>query len=255
MAKNHSTLTVTVIVPTRNEAPNLPTVLAAVQRYADELIVIDGHSRDNSRQIALDAGAIVLEDDGQGKGSALRIAAKHATSDVLLFIDADWSHNPRDIPALLRPILDGNADHVSGSRMLGGSDELFSSFAEFIRLIGSEIITLSIGRRYGIRLTDTQNGFRCILRRVFLDLELVENMTTIEQEMVVQTLRRGYRLVEVPAHEYRRHSGKSNIVVWKVGAWYVLCLIKNILKPIIKPLPPNMADLQELYRPRWETAD
>ena len=242
---------VSIIIPARNEEANISAIIEGVKPYADELLVIDGNSTDRTAKIAADLGAIVFQDQGLGKGDAIRIAGARAQGDVLVFIDADWSHNPADIPALLKPILDGKADHVSGSRMLGGSDELFSSISEFIRLVGSEIITLTIGRRYGIRLTDTQNGFRCLLKKVFMDLDLTENITTIEQEMVVETLRRGYRLIEVPTHEYRRQHGKSSITIWKVGVRYVFCLVKNILKPIIRPLPHDMAALQEQYRPRW----
>jgi glycosyltransferase involved in cell wall biosynthesis len=251
MPKNHEHLSVSIVVPTRNEAPNLPAILELVKAYADELIVVDGNSKDSTREIALQYGANVLLDRGLGKGDALRLAGSKASSDIILFIDADWSHNPNDIPLLLAPILNGDADHVSGSRMLGGSDELFSSVSEFIRLVGSEVITLTIGKRYGIRLTDTQNGFRCLRKDVFMSLDLRENITTIEQEMVVETLRRGYRLVEVPAHEYRRNAGTSSIQVWKVGFRYVYCLVKNILKPVLRKLPSNMAEIQEKYRPRW----
>jgi glycosyltransferase involved in cell wall biosynthesis len=244
-------MTVSVVVPARNEAENIRQVLAGARPYATELIVVDGHSTDGTADIAREMGAIVVQDDGVGKGGAIRIGGRTATGDVLVFIDADWSHNPGDIPALIKPILDGQADHVSGSRMLGGSDELFSSITEFIRLVGSEIITLSIGRRFGIRLTDSQNGFRSVRRDVFLSLDLRENITTIEQEMVVETVRRGYRLVEVPTHEYRRHSGKSSISVWKFGFRYVFCLVRNLMKPALKPVPAGLPEIQERYRPNW----
>ena len=243
--------TISVIIPARNEAANIARVLEGVRGYADELIVIDGNSRDETVAIAEKYSARILRDNGKGKGAAIRQAGAAATGDIIVFIDADWSHNPGDIPLLLSPLLNGDADHVSGSRMLGGSDELFSSIAEFIRLLGSEIITLTIGGRYGIKLTDSQNGFRAIRRQVFLELDLHENITTIEQEMVVETLRRGYRLVEVPTHEFKRHAGKSSISVGRVGFRYVFCLIKNVLKPILKPLPPTIAETQAKYVSRW----
>lgn len=243
--------TVSIIIPTLNEAGNLERVINDVKPFADELIVIDGHSTDNTAEIAKKHGVLFYLDERKGKGAALRLAAQKATKDILLFIDADWSHNPADIPRLLQPIKDGNADHVSGSRMLGGSDELFSSIREVIRLLGSEIITLTINNRFGVRLTDSQNGFRSIRREVFLNLDLTEDITTIEQEMVIKTLRNGYRLVEVPTHEYRRNYGDSKINVLKVGPRYVYCLVKNVLKPNIRPVPKNIAEIQELYRASW----
>lgn len=214
--------TITVIVPTRNEAPNILPVLNACREYADELLVIDGHSTDGTREIAVDCGARVVLDDGRGKGAAIRRGIAEATGDVLVFVDADGSHDPHDIPALVAPILSGRADHVSGSRMLGGSDELHATLHQFVRLFGSQIITLSINYTQHIRLTDCQNGLRAIRRDVAQALGLVENITTIEQEMIIKTLRLGYRLTEVATHEYRRANGESNfrvIDVWQRYLW------------------------------------
>jgi dolichol-phosphate mannosyltransferase len=129
-------------------------------------------------------------------------------------------------------VLSGDYDLVIGSRMRGGSDELHSSFFEFIRLLGSEVITLIINYRFGVRLTDYQNGLRAIRRDVMNALGTTENIFTIEQEMSIKCLRRGFRVGEVPAHEYRRQAGQSHIVVWKVGWRYVWCLVKNIIRPV-----------------------
>ena len=212
---------VTVIVPTRNEAGNLRPVLEVAAPYADELLVVDGHSSDDTRQIAEAMGASVVLDNGRGKGDAIRVGMAHATGDVLVFVDADGSHDPRDIPALVQPIIDGYADHVSGSRMLGGSDELHATIQQFVRLFGSQLITLSINYTQNVRLTDCQNGFRAIRKDVALALELQENITTIEQEMVIKSVRLGYRLGEVATHEYVRANGESNFRVLDVWPRYV----------------------------------
>lgn len=242
---------ISIIVPTRNEAQNLAAVLRGIRPYANEIIVVDGHSFDGSREIAQSLGAKVVLDNKLGKGEALRVGARASKGDILLFIDADQSHDPSNIPNLLKPILDGVADHVHGSRMLGGSDELFSNFSECVRLFGSIFITLVINYRYGMRLTDTQNGFRCLKRNVFEDLKLTENITTIEQEMVIETLKRGYVLIEIPTHEYRRRFGRSSINVWKVGFRYVYSLIKNIIWPSVKPVRKDIYELQKMYTPTW----
>ena len=113
--------------------------------------------------------------------------------------------------------------------MRGGSDELHSSATEFVRLIGSEIITMTINYRFGVRLTDYQNGFRAIRRETMLAIRTKERIFTIEQEMAMKALKRGYRLDEVPTHEYRRHHGTSHVVVWRVGHRYVWCLLKNLV--------------------------
>ncbi len=212
---------ISVIMPTRNEEANIRPVLEWTVPYADELLVVDGHSTDATREIAAQFGARVLLDNGRGKGDAIRVGIREATGDVLVFIDADGSHDPRDIPALVQPIVDGLADHVSGSRMLGGSDELHATLHQFVRLMGSQIITLSVNYTQGVRLTDCQNGFRAIRREVALALDLREEITTIEQEMVIKTVRSGYRLVEVPTHEYVRANGESRFRVREVWLRYV----------------------------------
>jgi dolichol-phosphate mannosyltransferase len=238
---------VSVIVPTRNEVKNLQEVIDGIRPFASEIIVVDGHSTDGTQDLATSLGAKVVLDNKLGKGDALRVGAKASCGDIILFIDADQSHDPNDIPSLLRPIFDGAADHVHGSRMLGGSDELFSNFSECVRLFGSLCITLAINCRFGVRLTDSQNGFRCIKRKTFDELHLTENTTTIEQEMVIETLRRGFVLVEVPTHEFRRNFGRSSINVWKSGYRYVYCLLKNLLLPKIRPLKSDIHEIQSRY--------
>ena len=212
---------ITVIVPTRNEAENLRPVLELAAPYADELLVVDGHSTDGTRELAEACGARVILDEGLGKGAALRLGMQEASGDIMVFVDADGSHDPRDIPALVKPIIDGVADHVSGSRMLGGSDELHATLHQFVRLFGSQIITLSVNYTQNVRLTDCQNGLRAIRRDVALALDLRENITTIEQEMVIKSVRSGYRLAEVPTHEYVRANGVSRFRVKDVWFRYV----------------------------------
>jgi dolichol-phosphate mannosyltransferase len=226
---------ISVIVPTRNEADNLLPVLARAHPHADELLVIDGHSSDGTRDIAVACGARVIIDDRQGKGAAIRRGIAEAQGDVLVFLDADGSHDPADIPALVAPILAGKADHVSGSRMLGGSDELHATVHQFVRLFGSQVITLSINYTLGVRLTDCQNGFRAIRREVAQQLGLQESITTIEQEMIIKTIRRGYRITEVATHEYARANGQSNFRVIDVWHRYLLTLVYYLL--IWQPTP------------------
>lgn len=219
---------VAVIIPAKNEAATLPTVLEKAKQHCSELIVIDGGSSDATREIACQRGARVLTDDGHGKGAGMRLAAREATREVLVFLDADGSHDPDDVPRVAGPVLSGEYDLVIGSRRRGGSDELHSSFFEFIRLFGSEIITLAINYRFGLRLTDYENGLRAIRREVLNGLGTTESSFTIEQEMSIKCIRCGFRVGEVPAHEYRRQAGKSHIVVWKVGWRFVWSLLKEI---------------------------
>jgi len=141
----------TIVVPARNEEVTLANVLEAVRTMTDDLIVVDGHSSDGTVAIAEKFGARVVQDNGRGKGDAVRIGLASARHPITVLIDADGSHEPRDIAALVAPIAADEADLVMGSRMLGGSEELFGSIFEVIRLMGSLVISLSINYRYGVR--------------------------------------------------------------------------------------------------------
>ncbi len=219
---------VTIAIPAKNEESSIAGVIDGCRPYGDEILVVDGHSTDQTRRIAEDLGARVVLDNKKGKGDAIRVALIEARGEIVVFIDADGSHDPRDIPEMIAPIKADRADLVIGSRMLGGSDELHGDVGRFIRIIGSELITLAINYRYGVRLTDSQNGFRAIRREVGIRIGLTENIFTIEQEMLAKTLKHGFKAAEIPAHEYARKYGKSNIVLWKVAPRYVWCLIKNL---------------------------
>lgn len=217
-----------IVIPTRNESRTISEIIEGCRPHGDEILVIDGHSTDDTRAIAEELGTRVVLDNGKGKGDGLRVALREARGEVVVFIDADGSHDPADIPKLLQPIRDGQADLVVGSRMRGGSDELHGTISEFIRLMGSGVITQCINFRYRARLTDSQNGFRAIRRQAGLDIGLEEDIFTIEQEMIMKLLKRGYRVTEVASHEYPRRYGESGIKVWKVWHRYVWCLIKGM---------------------------
>ena len=220
---------VTVVIPAKDEEGLIGEIVDAVKPYADEVLVVDGHSKDRTRAIALEHGARVIQDNGRGKGEALRLSFDAVTTGIVVFIDADGSHDPADIPKLVAPIQAGRADLVIGSRGKGGSDELHGSLSQFIRYVGSQLIMLSINYRWNVRLTDSQNGFRAIRRDVGRRLGLTSNLTTIEQEMLMKALKRGYRVTEIASHEYERRWGVSKVSVWKLWAVYLWSFLRNLV--------------------------
>ena len=133
---------------------------------------------------------------------------------------------------LVAPIKAGEADHVGGSRLLGGSDELHGGGDEFLRLAGSALITYLINRRFGSKLSDSQNGFRAIRTEVFRRFDLHSRHTTIEMEMIMATLAAGYRIFEVPTHERARIAGYSKIALSHPRTWvsYGWTLIKGLCR-------------------------
>ncbi|MCM0607196.1 MAG: glycosyltransferase family 2 protein [Xanthomonadaceae bacterium] len=222
---------VTVIIPAKDEEPTIGNVIDRVKKYCGEVIVVDGHSKDKTSEVSESHGATVVKDRMRGKGDAIRCSIKHIKTDIAVFIDADGSHDPTDIPHLIKPILEDKYDHVSGSRLLGGSSELHGGFDEFLRLTGSSFITACINWRYKVRISESQNGFRAIKTDVLRKLKLKEDITTIEQEMIIKTINQGYRLGEVPAHEYERKAGVSKIRLSRVWLRYGWTLFYYLLTP------------------------
>ncbi|MCY4108003.1 MAG: glycosyltransferase family 2 protein [Chloroflexi bacterium] len=221
---------VSVIIPAKNEEQTVGEVIESVREYADEVLVVDGRSEDATPTIATELGARLIQDHGKGKGDAVRLAFREAAGDILVFVDADLSHEPTDIPKLVAPIRQGEADLVVGSRPRGGSDEMTGDLDRFIRWFGQQIIQLGINYRFGVRLTDAQNGFRSISKRVAADLDLRENLTTIEQEMVMKVLKKGYRVAEIPSHEFERGAGRSKISIRRTWHRYVYQWLRDLIR-------------------------
>jgi dolichol-phosphate mannosyltransferase len=177
---------------------------------------------------ARSAGAQVHTDPGRGKGSAVRQALALSDATVLVFIDADGSHDVADIPRLALPVVQGTCDLCVGSRFTGGSDELSISVSQLVRTIGNISMNIAINKRWATRLTDTLNGFRAIRREACVAIGLREDTHTIEQEMVMKMLRHGYRVANVPTHEYERRFGQSHINIWREWPKFVWCVARNL---------------------------
>lgn len=224
-----SAVGVTVCIPARNEEPSIGEIIERAWPFCEEVLVVDGHSTDRTAEVAANHGARVVKDNKKGKGDAIRVGAAEATYPVIVFMDADGSHDPADIPALVQDIKDGKADLTIGSRGKGGSDELHGDIEKLMRMVGSDIILIGINWRFKQNLTDSQNGFRAIKKDVILSLNLKENITTIEQEMTMKSLKKGYIVSEVPTHEYSRSHGESVIKLRRVWFRYVYTFLKYLI--------------------------
>ncbi len=219
---------VTIVLPTRNEGAGVARVIEQVRPWADEILVVDGHSTDGTREVAAAAGARVVLDGGRGKGDGVRTALREASHPVVCFFDADGSHEPRDIPNVLAPLALGTADLVIASRATGGSDEFRMDFEHSFRQMGSQFATWMVNVRWRARLTDILNGFRAGFRDKLLSLRLNSTHFDIETEMVMKSLKKGLRVVEVPSHEYERAWGKSKLAT--SSSWrFLLRLARDIV--------------------------
>jgi dolichol-phosphate mannosyltransferase len=218
---------ITLVIPAKNESASIGEVIARAKPYVDEILVVDGHSTDGTREVSKALGARVISDNGKGKGDGIRVGIREARGDILVFMDADESHAPEDIPKLVQPLIQGKADMVIGSRMTGGSDELHGDLSRFIRMTGSHILLLMINYRWNVRLTDCQNGFRAIKTAVARKIGLREDIHTIEEEMVMKCLKKGFVVSEAPCHEYARKHGTSTLNLKSTWLKFVWCILKN----------------------------
>jgi dolichol-phosphate mannosyltransferase len=222
---------VATVILARNEAPTVGEAVRGALQHSARVLVMDGHSSDETVQISEQAGADVHADPGAGKGAAIRASLDLVTEPVVVFMDADGSHDPDDIPSLTAPVLEGSADLCVGSRFTGGSEELSITFGQLIRTIGNIAMNVAINKRWGVELTDTLNGFRAGRRAALAAIGMRANIHTIEQEMVMKMLLAGYRVVNVPAHEYPRRFGDSHINIWRQWPRFVGNVAAHVLRP------------------------
>lgn len=220
---------VTVVILARNESQSIEEVVRNASAWCNDVLVMDGRSTDRTAEIAREAGARVVSDQGRGKGAALRQSLGLCQTRFVVFIDADGSHDPRDIARLVGRLSELNADLCIGSRFAGGSDELSVSFGQLVRTVGNILMNIAINKRWGVELTDTLNGFRAARRQSAIDVGLQEDTHTIEQEMVMKFLRHGLVVVNEPTHEYKRLFGVSHIRIWREWPKFVWCVVRNIV--------------------------
>jgi dolichol-phosphate mannosyltransferase len=223
---------VAAIIPALDEERTIGCVIRGCLEHVDEVLVVDGGSRDRTCEVAEASGARLLRLGLRGKGLALRAGIREVDAGLLVFIDADGSHRPRDIPRLLEPILRGEADLVVGCRVTGGSDELDGQLDHLPRAIGSRVVQVCVNLCLGARLTDIQNGFRAVRAGVARSLPVRHPGFAFDQEMSIRCLRMGYRVINVPSHEDRRLYGKSRICLWRVAPgvlWNAVTLLLGAL--------------------------
>ncbi|MCA1899691.1 MAG: glycosyltransferase family 2 protein [Chloroflexi bacterium] len=190
-----------VIIPVYNEIESIRTILKRVQEQnlAHEIIVVDDGSKDGTRDIlkemdGKDGVRVILHERNQGKGAAVRTGMAAAQGDVLLIQDADLEYDPRDYPTLLRPIREGVADVVYGSRFLGGSRRV----TMFWHMVANQMLTFMTNILYDTILTDMETGYKVFRREVLNGMTLRANSFDFEPEFTAKILKRNFRIFETP---------------------------------------------------------
>jgi glycosyltransferase involved in cell wall biosynthesis len=192
--------------------------------FADRVVVVDGHSKDGTIQIALESGADMILQDGKGKGMALRTAFNKVEGDIFVIIDGDATYDALEMERVVQPILADEADMVIGSRLKGKMEE--GSISK-VNIIGNRLFNFLINLLFNGGITDSQSGYRAVNRKAVESLSLESKGFEVETEMAVKALKQGLRIVEVPITYGRRRGSPSKLSSFKAGS--------RILRTIIFP--------------------
>jgi len=210
---------VSVVIPSLNEARNLPFVLPRLPKWVHEVILVDGHSTDDTIEVArrLWPGIRVVEEQRRGKGVALRAGFALAAGDIIVTLDADGSADPAELNAFVGGLLSG-ADFVKGSRFMqgGGTTDM-----ELYRRIGNWLLTAAVRTAFGGRYTDLCYGFNAFWADVIPEITPDCDGFEIETQMNVRALRARLSVVEIASFELPRYTGVSKLNTFRDG-WRVL---------------------------------
>jgi glycosyltransferase involved in cell wall biosynthesis len=211
---------ISVIIPVFNEGPTIGSVIERVKKAIEgmqfpyEILVIDDCSTDNSLEISRSKKVRVYQlKKHMGKGYALRLGFREAKGEIVVTLDSDGSHNPYELPKLLDPILNGEADLVIGSRFLNEKNV----FHNELNKIGVQLFNFFVRMLTEKATTDSQSGYRVIRSAILRELNLVSNGYEIESEMLIKVLKNGHRVKEVPIRFEQRTYGKSKLDPFKDG--------------------------------------
>lgn len=223
-----------ILIPVYNEVKTIIPVLEMVSQadcagLEKELIVVDDGSEDGTRDILqkLDgnkySARIYFHEKNQGKGAALRTAQGYASGDIIIIQDADMEYSPKEYPALLKPVIEGHADVVYGSRLSGG--RLTRAF-KFTHLVGNKFLSFLTNVLYDCTLTDMETCYKVFRADVFKKVQIKSNRFDFEPEITAKVLKQGVRLYELPISYFGRDYSEGKKITWKDGFGAIWALIK-----------------------------
>ena len=224
-----------ILMPVYNE---LATLERAVEQVLSvdypcpiELVIVDDGSTDGTRdlyeKLADDRLTVVLHDVNQGKGAAIRTAAEHANNEYVIMCDADLEYLPSEIPSLLKPVLNGDARVVYGTRSFG-SHNAYS----YLYVLGNRGVTTAANILFNCYISDLETCFKLIPTDLYRQLDIKEKGFGMEAEITGKLLRRGIRPYEVPISYRARSREQGKKLTWRDGVEALVILVRERFRRI-----------------------
>jgi glycosyltransferase involved in cell wall biosynthesis len=247
-AEHGEVRTISVVIPAMNEERNIAWVLERIPPYVDEILLVDGHSTDDTVAVArrVCPDVRVVPQRGCGKGAAMRTGFEDAVGDYVVVLDADGSMDPAEIDYYVSA-LDSGYDLVKGSRELPGSGSMDLTP---LRRWGNHVLVTTVNLTWGSEFTDLCYGYLGFKRERLDDLALTGRGFEIETEITVNAIHAGLRIAEVPTVELCRHYGSSNLNAWRDGRRILGFLARARLQPQSRPVTDRI-DRRALTAVPW----
>jgi len=211
---------ISVIIPVYNEVTTIKEIVKRVQSVdlAKEIIIVDDASTDGTREALneLKEGegiTVLFHQSNQGKGAALRTACKQVKGDIVIIQDADLEYDPQEYSKLIRPIIEGKADAVYGSRFLGGPHRVLL----FWHYVGNKLLTLFSNMFTNLNLTDMETCYKVFKTSILKELSIESNRFGVEPEITTKLAKLKCRIYEVDISYSGRDYGEGKKINWKDG--------------------------------------